>query len=190
MEPLSSSETSVLTRATRRNIPEDAILHTHCRENLKSYKPILLEFWRSQRETTRNLGTLRTGTSNRDFKILTRIAAHLTETFPAGNTIPTFILSRFSHRSGSNRFEYAPVQADEFSIDFLVSHKWYWNMSWDIKWLILPSSSLVTASYQLTINYCWSWYWLNRPELFRSSSRSVSKFPAWRVLKSFVRRHL
>jgi hypothetical protein len=26
-----------LTRATRRNIPEDAILHSHRRENLKSY---------------------------------------------------------------------------------------------------------------------------------------------------------
>jgi hypothetical protein len=33
-----SPETSVLTRATRRNNPEDTILHSHRRENLKSYK--------------------------------------------------------------------------------------------------------------------------------------------------------
>jgi hypothetical protein len=32
-----SSETSVLTRATWRNNPEDTILHSHCRENFKSY---------------------------------------------------------------------------------------------------------------------------------------------------------
>jgi hypothetical protein len=32
-----SSETSVLTRATRRNNPEDTILHSHRHENLKSY---------------------------------------------------------------------------------------------------------------------------------------------------------
>jgi hypothetical protein len=32
-----STETSVHSRATRRNIPENSILHSHRRENLKSY---------------------------------------------------------------------------------------------------------------------------------------------------------
>jgi hypothetical protein len=39
-----SSETSVLTRATQRNNPEDTILHSHRRENLKSYKNILCSY--------------------------------------------------------------------------------------------------------------------------------------------------
>jgi hypothetical protein len=42
-EALSSSETSVLTKAIRRNIPQDGILYSHRRKNLKSY--ITLTGW-------------------------------------------------------------------------------------------------------------------------------------------------
>jgi hypothetical protein len=43
MEAISSSEMSILIKATRRNIPKDDILHSHRRENLKSY--IALTCW-------------------------------------------------------------------------------------------------------------------------------------------------
>jgi hypothetical protein len=43
MEVTLSSGTSVLTKATRRHIQEDGILHSHSHENLKSY--IALTGW-------------------------------------------------------------------------------------------------------------------------------------------------
>jgi hypothetical protein len=42
MDVLRSSKTLVLTRATRRNIPEDSIFHSLCRENHKSYTILTL----------------------------------------------------------------------------------------------------------------------------------------------------
>jgi hypothetical protein len=43
MEVIISSETSVIKRTTGRHSPEDGILHSHRRENLKSY--IALTGW-------------------------------------------------------------------------------------------------------------------------------------------------
>jgi hypothetical protein len=50
MEALRSSETSYPTRATRRNITQDGILHSHRRGNLKSY--IALTDWALRRRCT------------------------------------------------------------------------------------------------------------------------------------------
>jgi hypothetical protein len=55
MEAILSFETLVLIRATRPNIPEDSILHSHRRENLKSY--IALTDWALQRR--RNVSPVR-----------------------------------------------------------------------------------------------------------------------------------
>jgi hypothetical protein len=43
IEAIISSETSVLTRASRHHIEEDGVLYSHRRENLKSY--IALTGW-------------------------------------------------------------------------------------------------------------------------------------------------
>jgi hypothetical protein len=60
-EALSSSETSVLTRATCLNIPKDDILYSHRRENLKSY---IANTWRMACSLTlRYLAVVRTDVS-------------------------------------------------------------------------------------------------------------------------------
>jgi hypothetical protein len=75
-EALSSSETSALTRSTRRNIPEDDILHSHCRENLKSYFIAFKLQLLSARNTgnTRNSTTLRCVHNNCDSVAITPLA--------------------------------------------------------------------------------------------------------------------
>jgi hypothetical protein len=51
MEMIRSYETSVLTIAEQRNIPEDGILHSHRRENLKTYIIVNCVFFSAERDS-------------------------------------------------------------------------------------------------------------------------------------------
>jgi hypothetical protein len=62
-EALSSSETLVLTRARRRNIPDEAVLHSHRSENLKSYKVYYLSVVHQLQHVCRNVNRDATGQS-------------------------------------------------------------------------------------------------------------------------------
>jgi hypothetical protein len=67
MEALSSSETSFLRRATRRNIPEDATLHSHRLENVKSYMNEKLAAVQTTDSSSRRRGRL--ALKQRDFQM-------------------------------------------------------------------------------------------------------------------------
>jgi hypothetical protein len=69
MEALSSSETSDLTRARRLNIPEDGIVRSHRRENLKSSNvvpssPILVTLIDGGDTFLRNVGSYKSYTTS------------------------------------------------------------------------------------------------------------------------------
>jgi hypothetical protein len=69
----SPSETLVLTRTTRRYIPDNTILHSHRRENLKSYK--LAEHVRVQ------IGLEETGSISVGTSIFLSIFKHIEKVF-------------------------------------------------------------------------------------------------------------
>jgi hypothetical protein len=98
-EASGSSETSVLTRATRRDNPEDTILHSHRRENLKSYKPtcrcnpkIIKVFLAVAQQVSASV-TFQTGSWN-----VTGLIMHGLVTFPYRTNTGSYFLTTLSYK--------------------------------------------------------------------------------------------
>jgi hypothetical protein len=80
IEAIRSSETSVHQRSTRCHIPEDGILHTHCRVNLKSYiaKVSLRREWWGEYVDLRGRKNWRLGNQHNGNVISFRFTLHQT----------------------------------------------------------------------------------------------------------------
>jgi hypothetical protein len=91
-EAPASSETSFLTRATRRNNPEDTILHSHRCENLKSYKVHGVLGPRPFMKTSRNfsLSIQRCQQNLKIFRIMLKLDIHLS----LANAVGWYMISR------------------------------------------------------------------------------------------------